>query len=87
MDYLDADHSLLVGFDLAPARDDDNRGFYDPGQHWAEPRTADAVALMRRVFADPAAARAKAEALQSRIRAEYGCEKITDRLLAVLGGS
>ena len=60
LDYLDPDHAHLVGCDLVPARDDDNRRFFDPGQLWAEPRPAEAVSSMRRVFDDPAAARAKA---------------------------
>jgi glycosyltransferase involved in cell wall biosynthesis len=87
LDYLDPDHAHLVGCDLVPARDDDNRHCFAPGQLWAEPRRADAVALMRRVFENPAAARALAETLQKRIHAEYSSEKITARLLAALAGS
>jgi len=86
MDYLDPDCAQLVGYELVPARDDDNRKFYDPGQLWAEPRSADAVAYMHHVFENPVAARKKAETLRRRIISEYASERITDRLMAVLKG-
>lgn len=86
LDYLDTDHAHLVGCDLVLARDDDNRRFFDPSQLWAEPRFAEAVSAMHRVFDDPVAARAKAKILQNRIRSEYAADKIIGRLLAVLEG-
>ena len=84
MDYLDPDLSQLVGYDLVPARDDDNRRIFDSRQLWAEPRANEAAAIMRQVFEDPAAARSKAKTLQSRILKEFSSVKIVDRMLSAI---
>ena len=83
-DFMTADTAYLVDSDLAVV----GPGLfpYPEGAHWAEARVEHAAALMRRVFDDPAAARATGE--RARVHAttvldpkKFG-EKMTARLAA-----
>jgi len=48
MEFMSASNSHLVGFHLVEL--ETNHGDYEAGNHWAEPDTDHAAALMRRVF-------------------------------------
>ena len=56
MDFMTAENSCLVGFDLIPVVSD-NAAYQleaiGPGQSWAEPKVAEAAEWMRRLAADP----------------------------------
>lgn len=85
LDYLDPDLAGLVGYDLVRVRDDDDPKHFTRDQRWAQPRAAEASALLRAVRARPEAALARAARLQRRILDEFGEQAGTRRLLAAIG--
>ncbi len=66
MDFMTADCSMPVGFDLVPIRDP-QRVYGGDGQ-WAEPRLDEAVEALRRLYADPALRRRLGEAAKRRMQ-------------------
>lgn len=80
--YLE-DSPLLVDYDLVAV---DNRAVasYSPDQHWGEARLEHAVALLRRVAADPVAARVAAEPIRERVAREYAAPVVAAQFLAAL---
>jgi glycosyltransferase involved in cell wall biosynthesis len=89
--YL-AGSDTLVDYDLVPVSHL-AAGSYEPEQMWAQPRLEHAVQLLRRVAADPAAARAAAAPLResalARFRGEVVAERFIDAMarLRMLGAS
>jgi glycosyltransferase involved in cell wall biosynthesis len=82
LDYL-AGSDTLVDYDLV-AVSHLAGGSYEPGQMWAQPHVEHAVELMRRVAADPAAARAAAEPLRESAAARFSGPVVAERFLAAM---
>jgi len=83
LDYL-AGSDLLVDFELVPVDDPPGRPSYSPDQRWAEPSLPHAVELMRRVAADPAEARAGAEAIAASINTRFSPARVAESFLRAL---
>jgi glycosyltransferase involved in cell wall biosynthesis len=83
-DYLDDECAGVVGYDMVPARDDDNPQKFNKRQQWAEPRAQEVADLMRRIYENAPAAREKARQWQVRLREKFGQEAVMRRLLDVL---
>jgi glycosyltransferase involved in cell wall biosynthesis len=79
LEYLDPDASYLVGHDLEPVHHVD-AVTYAPDQRWAVPRHDHAVALLREVAADLAAARARAEPQRERVLRDFAGPKVVATL-------
>ena len=72
------DYDLVAVSHLATAS-------YEPGQTWAQPRLEHAVELLRRVAADPAAARAAAAPLRESAVARFRGEVVAGRFMDAMG--
>ncbi|MBP8181045.1 MAG: glycosyltransferase [Acidimicrobiia bacterium] len=70
LDFMDDANSLLVPYTLAPVPF--GAGPYPITADWAEPDSAVAGALIRRVFDDPVRAKERAVSARSQILAEHG---------------
>lgn len=68
--WLPEGHAGLVPQHLVPVQS--VMGSYTPDQRWAEPDVDAAIARLRAVAADPAAARARGEAARAHVRARFG---------------
>lgn len=75
----------LVEYDLV-AVESSAPDSYSPDQRWARARLDHAVELMRRVAADPAAARRHAQGLRERVLRDYAGPVVAERFLASLAG-
>ncbi len=73
----------LVDYDLVPVASSAPAS-YSADQHWAEPRLDHAVELMRALAADPARARAGAQALREAVARDYAGPLVAERFLAAL---
>jgi glycosyltransferase involved in cell wall biosynthesis len=86
MDFMNAENSYLVDYELVPVHEGDY--VYTAGSRWAEPDVTHAAGLMRRVVEHPAAARERGRKAQDFIRKHYSTSAVaaalTDRL-ATLG--
>jgi glycosyltransferase involved in cell wall biosynthesis len=82
LDYL-AGSDTLVDYDLMAVSHLAGAS-YEPGQLWAQPRLEHAVELLRRVAADPGAARAAAEPLRERAVARFRGEVVAKRFIAAM---
>ena len=82
LDYLEGS-ALLVDHDVVAVNSSAPRS-YSPDQLWAQPRLDHAVELLRRVAADPAAARAAAAPLRDRVLRDYAGPFVAERFLAAL---
>jgi glycosyltransferase involved in cell wall biosynthesis len=69
LDYMTADNSWLVDFDLVPIGADAEP--YPPDGEWAQPDIGHAATLMREVFEDPLAARERAARGQAQLRTSH----------------
>lgn len=85
LDYLGPDDELLVGYRLVPVRDRLGAGSYRPDQKWAAADLDDAVAKMRWVHEHRGEAAARSEARSVRLKTEFASERITARLMGILG--
>ena len=95
MDFTAEGHACLVGFDLVPVRARHPAyapAFAGPGQVWAEPRPAEAVAWMRALAADAGLraeiggrARQAAEALRVRVLSGEVLAEVDRAVAAALG--
>jgi glycosyltransferase involved in cell wall biosynthesis len=74
--------ALLVDHDLVAV--DMGASSYTPDQRWGQARLEHAVALLRRVAADPVAARVAAEPIRERVEREYAGQVVAARFLAAL---
>jgi len=80
--YL-AGSDTLVDYDLVPVSHN-AAGSYEPGQLWAQPRLEHAVELLRRVAADPVAARKAAEPLRESVTERFRGEVVAERFMAAM---
>lgn len=71
-DFLHGDHAHLIPWDRVPVGE--GAGGYSPTATWAEPRVDAAAEAMRRVHADPHAARAMAQRGQQAILSAFAPE-------------
>ena len=83
LDFLDADRSLLVDFDLEPVEHWEPRS-YGPEQHWAIPHHDHAVELLREVAADITAARRRAAPLRASVLNDFAPARVAVTLLDVV---
>ncbi|MDQ1613880.1 MAG: hypothetical protein QOG00_3811 [Pyrinomonadaceae bacterium] len=74
LEYLDADAHKLVRHDLCPVRQP--YVYYHPRMRWAEPDLAHASELMRAVYHDREAAKAKATHAALKMREDYSLERV-----------
>ena len=74
VDYLDADAHKLVRHDLCPVRQP--YIYYHTRMRWAEPDLAHASELMRGVYQDRVAVRAKAARAALKLREDYSLERV-----------
>ncbi len=74
LDYMRPDNSYLVDYRLVPIGPGADP--YPPDGVWAEPDVEHAAALMREVFEDPSAARARARRGQEQIRASHSKQAV-----------
>jgi glycosyltransferase involved in cell wall biosynthesis len=74
LDYMTHENSYLVDFQLVPIGDGVEP--YPPDGVWAEPDVGHAAALMREVFDDPSAARARAARGQAQLYASHSREAV-----------
>lgn len=84
LDYLDPHYAWVVGCDLVIARDDENLAKFKKQHRWAQPRAEAAAAMMRRVAADPEAARARAQAWVPTLQRKFSAPAVAQRLRKVL---
>lgn len=78
MDFMNADNSLLVDYEMVQITED--RPIYTRGNRWAEPSIEHAATLMREVFENPAKARARAERAQPEIQRLLSLEAAGERM-------
>jgi glycosyltransferase involved in cell wall biosynthesis len=78
MDYLDAQHHRLVGYELTAANQQEHAAnfAFTSEMRWAEPDVAHAAALMREVFDGREHAREKAAAGAAELRRRYSPEAV-----------
>jgi glycosyltransferase involved in cell wall biosynthesis len=81
-DFADASNSYPVAYELTTVAR--NVGPYREGETWAEPDIAHAAAMMRAVFADPAAAALRGDAAQRRMHRDYSERAIAELIRARL---
>ena len=79
LEYL-AGSQTLVDYDLVSVAHS-AAGSYEPQQRWARPHSEHAIELLRRVAADPAAARAGAEPLRARALERFSGEVVAARFI------
>lgn len=79
LEYL-AGSRTLIDFDLVSVSHQ-AAGSYEPSQRWAAPHLEHAVELLRRVAADPAAARAGAQPLAQRALERFAGEVVAERFI------
>lgn len=72
VDFMTAENSYPIGFELVPIGDD--AAPYPADGTWAEPDVAQAARAMRRVFDEPEEARARGERAAHDIRAKFSAE-------------
>jgi glycosyltransferase involved in cell wall biosynthesis len=82
--FLRPETSFLVDWRLAPVRPAVSDPSYTPAQNWAEPDLASAVAAMRAVQADPAAARARGRLLRQDLQRRFHADHAVGALAAAL---
>jgi glycosyltransferase involved in cell wall biosynthesis len=80
--YLEGSASL-VEYDLEAVRSSAPRS-YSPDQRWARPRLEHAVELLRRVAANPAAARLAAAPFRERVLRDYAGPAVAERFMSAL---
>ncbi len=85
LDYLGSDDELLVRYQLVPVRDRLGAGSYRPDQRWAVADLGDAIDKMRWVHEHRTEAAVRSEARSARLKAEFASERITARLMEILG--
>jgi glycosyltransferase involved in cell wall biosynthesis len=83
LDFMSAETSYLVDYDLVPVRQGEY--VYPSGARWAAPRVDHAAALMREVREGYAAAMKRAELGRAYIRSRHSTAAIADKLLGRLG--
>lgn len=87
VDFMTAENSYPVGFELVPIGDD--AGPYPADGTWAEPDVAQAAELMRRVYEQPEEARERgaraAQDIRLRFSAEAAGQAMADRLERIAG--
>ncbi len=81
--YL-AGSDTLVDYDLVPVASHLAAGSYEPGQMWAQPRIEHAVELLRRVAADPPAARTAAAPLRERALERFQGRVVAEQFIAAM---
>lgn len=74
LEYLDEDAHKLVRHELCPVRQ--SYRYYHPRMRWAEPDLGHASELMRDVYLEREAARAKAAQAASKMRVDYSLERV-----------
>jgi glycosyltransferase involved in cell wall biosynthesis len=86
LEYLDAQSSELVPYDLVPVRQ--RYAYYHPAMKWAQPDVPGAVLALRRLYEQREQAEARAAAAAARIRDAYSVDAVgaaaRQELLAVL---
>lgn len=82
VDFMDAGNSFPVRYRLVPIERD--HGPYRAGWLWAEPDEEHAAEQMRRVFADPEAARRVGERGRADVRAKLSHEAVGGRIRRLL---
>ena len=82
--YLDAESAFLVDYRLVAVDDPAGGGSYTGDQHWAEPSIEHAAALLRRVVAEPAEARARASRARARVLREFSGHAVAGAFLEAL---
>ena len=85
LEYLDNASAFLVDYDLTAVDDPAGGESYTPDQSWAEPDVEHASALLRQVYDDPLAARARGALAGRRIVERYSPERVASSFLAALG--
>ena len=84
LDYLDAELSYLVDYQMVPVHEPTWSASYRPTDKWAEPSVEQAAACMRQVFEGQAEARARATQLSKRVLREFSSEAIVTSLIEAL---
>jgi hypothetical protein len=84
LEYLPAGSAALVDYRLVPVRDRQGGQSYVPGQHWAQAERGHAVELMREVFHDPVAARAKGAITLQHIRETFSEAAVISSLIGAI---
>lgn len=87
VDFMTAENSYPIGFELVPIGDD--AAPYPADGTWAEPDVAQAARAMRRVFDEPEEARARGARAAHDIRAQFSAQAagqvMADRLARIVG--
>lgn len=83
-DFLDPMLSYPVDYSLVPVHEPTWAASYKPGDRWAEPSVAQAVAHLRAIFADPQGAQARARRQAEGIAREFPRDAVIDSLLEAL---
>ncbi len=78
MDFMNAQNSLLVDYEMVEITED--RPIYARGNSWAEPSINHAAALMRHVYENPANARERAERAQPNVQRLLSLEAAGGRM-------
>jgi hypothetical protein len=81
--FLDPDFAFLVEYDLEPARHFLPRS-YGPDQRWAVPRLEHAVAVLREIAADLAAACRRAAPLRETVLHDFAGPRVVTAFLAAV---
>lgn len=83
LEFLDAERSFLVDYDLEPVRHW-APNLFSPDQRWAVPRLDHAVELLREVSADIVAARRRAATLRASVLNDFAPASVAATLLDVV---
>src|SRR5690606_29329716 len=86
LDFLTPDLACLLDYERVPVHEPVWSASYRPGDQWAQPSLTQAVGCLRRLAAEPAEARIRAELLAARLRQEFAEPRVLEALLAALEG-
>jgi glycosyltransferase involved in cell wall biosynthesis len=78
--FLRPETSFLVDWRQVPVRPATANRSYTPNQNWAEPDMASAIAAMRTVYADPAAAYARGKLLREDLHRRFAEDQVVAAL-------
>ena len=83
-DFLEPESARLVDFEMIPVHEPAWAASYKPDDKWAEPSVSQAAAHLREIYADQAAARARARPLADRIAQRFNSADVVRAMMTAL---
>ena len=85
-DFLSADNSFLIDYELTPVQEFINWESYTDDQKWASADIDHGISLLQWVFNHQDEAREKGKRLQKNVQSDFSSESVTPKLVEIIDG-